>query len=140
MQLYMVAIQVKHSVVRPRKMVWRAFSGLTGILNVKNSPRAMCALRMVCTVLLSDFLYKDGNIPTFADLSIFLEKAYKTPTGQLWVDCLWLHTCLLELNEKVTGSCMCTASIRCFPTSMQLSLFWFKLHLFIKDCKQPHGH
>ena len=33
---------------------------------------------------------------------------------------LWLHKCLLQLNVKVTGSCMCTASKRCLPTSLQL--------------------
>ena len=70
------------------ELIGAAFSGLTGILNGKNWPRAMRALRMVYTVLLSDFLYKEGSIPTFEDLSIFLEKACKTPTGQLWVDCL----------------------------------------------------
>ena len=46
------------------ELIGAAFSGLTVILNGKNWPRAMCALRMVCTVLLSDFLYKEESIPT----------------------------------------------------------------------------
>ena len=86
MQLYMVAIQVKWSdpekwatlVMHPGRMhcvmsflgcisklmrgsgleelIGAAFSGLTGILNGKNWPRAMRALCMVCTVLLSEWL------------------------------------------------------------------------------------
>ena len=70
------------------ELIGAAFSGLTGILNGKNWPRAMRALRMVCTVLLSNFLYQEESIPTFEDLSIFLGEACKTPAGQLWVDCL----------------------------------------------------
>ena len=127
MQLYMVAIQVKWSdpekwatlVMHPGRMhclmsflgcisklmrgsgleelIGAAFSGLTGILNGKNWPRAMRALCMVCTVLLSDFLYKEGSIPTFEDLFIFLEKACKTPTGQLWVDCLIRPTLIAHM-------------------------------------------
>ena len=127
MQLYMVAIQVKWSdpekwatlVMHPGGMhcvmsflgcigklmrgsgledlIGAAFSGLTGILNRKNWPRAMRALRMVCTVLLSDFLYKEGSIPTFNDLSIVLEKACKEPTGQLWVDCLIRSTLIAHM-------------------------------------------
>ena len=79
------------------ELIGAAFSGLTGILNGKNWLRAMRALRMVCTVLLSDFLYKEGSIPTFEDLFIFLEKACKTPTGQLWVDCLIRPTLIAHM-------------------------------------------
>ena len=61
------------------------------IINGKNWPWAMRALRMVCTVLLSDFLYKEGSIPTFED------KACKTPTGQLWVDCLIRPTLIAHM-------------------------------------------
>ena len=126
-QPYMVAIQVKLSdpekwatlVIHPggmhclmsfigcigklmrgsglEELIGAAFSGLTGILNGKNWPRAMRALRMVCTLLLSDFLYREGSIPTFEDLSIFLEKACKTPTGQLWVDCLIRSTLIAHM-------------------------------------------
>ena len=78
------------------ELIGAAFSGVTGILNGKNWPPAMCALRMVCTVL-SGFLYKEGSISTFDDLSIVLEKACKTPTGQLWVDCLIRSTLIAHM-------------------------------------------
>ena len=140
MQLYMVAIQVKWSdpekwatlVIHPGEMhcfmsflgcigklmrgsgleelIGAAFSGLTGILNGKNCWVTSCIKREV--------------YPHLTMCQSFLRRPASHQLGSCgWIVSLgqlWLHTCLLELNAKATGSCMCTAFKRCFPASLQL--------------------
>ena len=116
MQLYMVAIQVKWSdpekwatlVIHPGEMhcvisflgcigklmrgsgfedlIGAAFNGLTGILNGKSWPRALRALRMVCTVLLSNFCIKRKVYPHFKIYQSFLGRPARHQLGS----CGWI--------------------------------------------------